>query len=198
MNGFVETIDGVTALEPINDNTVYGPVSQLVRGFLPMSPKATVTNTTTTGSRELVGYNVWRGIGDGAKAIIGTTTETTYVDETIEIGTYYCYQVQAVYEDCESAPSNEDCVFPDNVSQLDVNAVSVYPNPASNVVNIELTNGISQVVVYNYVGQVVYEQNITKAQTIQLNVRNYESGAYLVKFITSAGESFTKKVVVTK
>ncbi|MBL7906500.1 MAG: carboxypeptidase regulatory-like domain-containing protein [Bacteroidales bacterium] len=193
MNGFVETIDGVTALEPINDNTVYGPVSQLVRGFLPMSPKATVTNTTTTGSRELVGYNVWR---DGV--VIGNTTETTYVDETVIIGNEYCYQVQAVYEDCESGASEEACIFVSEVPQLDVNAVSVYPNPASNVVNIELTNGISQVVVYNYVGQVVYEQNITKAQTIQLNVRNYESGAYLVKFITSAGESFTKKVVVTK
>ena len=197
MNGFVETIDGVVALQPIEDNTVYGPVSQLVRGFLPMSPNATVTNTTTTGSRELVGYNVWRGIDDQPKTIIGTTTETTYVDETVEIGNLYCYQVQAVYEDCESDPSNEECVLVDNVPQIDVNAVSVYPNPSNSVVNIELTNDISQLVVYNYVGQVVYEQVITKDKTIQLNVRNYEAGAYLIKFITNSGESFTRKVAVT-
>ncbi|HPF65936.1 T9SS type A sorting domain-containing protein, partial [Lentimicrobium sp.] len=76
--------------------------------------------------------------------------------------------------------------------------VSIYPNPSNSVVNIDVTGNISQVVVYNYVGQVVYENNVNGAQTLQLNVRNYESGAYLVKFITWDGESFTKKVVVTE
>ncbi|MHC1778108.1 MAG: carboxypeptidase regulatory-like domain-containing protein [Lentimicrobium sp.] len=195
LNGFVETIDGVTALQPISDNTVYGPVSQLVRGNLPMSPNATVTNTTANSGRELTGYNVWR---DGE--FVANTTETTYVDNdsALEIGNTYCYVVTAVYEDCESLPSNEDCELLTATSELEAGAVSVYPNPSNSVVNIELTSDISQIVVYNYVGQVVYEQNVTKSQTIQLNVRNYESGAYLVKFVTRAGESFTKKVVVTK
>jgi hypothetical protein len=53
-------------------------------------------------------------------------------------------------------------------------------------------------VVYNYLGQVVLEKVITKDKTIVMDVRNYESGAYLVKFVTRSGESFTKKVVVTK
>jgi hypothetical protein len=193
MNGFVETIDGVTALQPISDNTIYGPVSQLVRGNLPMSPNATVTNSTTSSGRALVGYNVWR---DGV--LIGNTTEITYLDETVVIDNYYCYQVTAVYEDCESLPSNEACILVDNVPVVEASSVSVYPNPSNNVVNIELTGNISQVVVYNYVGQIVYEQNVTRAQTIQLNVRNYESGAYLVKFVTNAGDSFIKKVIVTK
>jgi len=197
LNGYVESIDGVVALQPIHDNTVYGPVSQLALGNLPMSPHATVTNTTVSSGRELVGYNVWRAIGTEAKTIIGTTAETTYLDETVEIGNLYCYQVQAVYEDCESDPSNEVCILVDNVPVVESGAVSVYPNPSNNVVNIELTNNISQLVVYNFVGQVVYEQVITKDKTIQLNVRNYESGAYLIKFITTSGESFTKKVAVT-
>jgi hypothetical protein len=197
MNGYVEGIDGVTALQPISDNTVYGPVSQLVRGNLPMSPNATVTNTPANGSRALVGYNVWRALGYDVKEIIATTTETTYLDQTVEVGNLYCYQVQAVYEDCESDPSNEECIFVSNVPDVETSAVSVYPNPSNSVVNIELTNDISQIVVYNYVGQVVYEQVITKDKTIQLNVRNYESGAYLIKFITNSGNSFTKKVAVT-
>jgi hypothetical protein len=160
-----------------------------------MSPNATVTNSTASSSRALVGYNVWR---DGVN--IANTAELTYIDndEALEFDNTYCYVITAVYEDCESAASNEVCVPLTNVPSIDASAVSVYPNPSNSVVNIELTNDISQVVVYNYVGQVVYEQNVTRAQTIQLNVRNYESGAYLVKFVTSAGESFTKKVVVTK
>jgi hypothetical protein len=196
LQGFVETIDGVTALQPISDNTVYGPVSGLVRSNLPQWPNATVTNSTTNGSRELIGYNVWR---DGE--MLGYTAETEYLDETVIIGNTYCYVVTAIFEDievCESGPSNEVCIDVTDVPVLTNGSVSVYPNPSNSVVNIELTDNISQVVVYNYVGQVVFEQNVTKAQTVQLNVRNYESGAYLVKFVTTAGESFTKKVVVTK
>ncbi|MBK9358098.1 MAG: choice-of-anchor J domain-containing protein [Bacteroidales bacterium] len=193
LNGYVESVDGVTALQPISDNTVYGPASQLVRGNLPMLPGATVINNTAGASRELVGYNVWR---DGA--LIGNTAELTYVDadEVLEIGNTYCYVVTAVYEDCESPASNEVCVTLTSTPVIDASAVSVYPNPSNSVVNISLTNDISQIVVYNYVGQVVYEQIITKDKNIQLNVRNYESGAYLVKFITNSGESFTKKVAV--
>jgi hypothetical protein len=193
LQGYVETIDGVTALQPISDNTVYGPVTELVRANLPMLPNATVTNSTSDAGRALVGYNVWRN-GD----LLANTTETEYIDGDVTFGTEYCYVVTAVYEDCESGPSNEECLTPDNTSNLGTSSVSVYPNPSNSVVNIELTDNISQVVVYNYVGQVVFEQNVTKAQTVQLNVRNYESGAYLVKFVTTAGESFTKKVVVTK
>ena len=64
--------------------------------------------------------------------------------------------------------------------------------------NIDLTNNVSQVVIYNYLGQVVLENKITDETTLHIDVRNYESGAYLVKFITSEGQSITKKVVVTK
>jgi hypothetical protein len=133
--------------------------------------------------------------------MLGYTAETEYLDETVIIGNTYCYVVTAIFEDievCESGPSNEVCIDVTDVPVLTNGSVSVYPNPSNSVVNIELTDNISQVVVYNYVGQVVFEQNVTKAQTVQLNVRNYESGAYLVKFVTTAGESFTKKVVVTK
>jgi hypothetical protein len=131
--------------------------------------------------------------------MIGSTTETTYIDadEALDLYNEYCYTVTAVYEDCESGMSEEACVVLTNVPVVE-NSLRVYPNPSNSVVNIELTGNISQVVVYNYLGQVVYENNVTGAQTIQLNVRNYESGAYLVKFISREGESFTKKVVVTR
>ncbi|MDD3743393.1 MAG: T9SS type A sorting domain-containing protein, partial [Lentimicrobiaceae bacterium] len=197
VEGFVETIDGVTTpLQPIVDNTVYAPVqaSALAPAGYAALPNAALP-MEVTGSRDLVGYNVFR---DGE--MIGSTEETTYTDadqSALVIGETYCYTVTAVYEDCESPMSEEVCILITDVPVLTQAQVSVYPNPANSVVNIDLTSNISQVMVYNYVGQVVFEQTITKAQTIQLNVRNYEAGAYLVKFITNSGETFTKKVVVT-
>ncbi len=194
LQGFVETLDGVTAaLQPLSDPTVYGPVSKVERGNLPALPGAALP-VEVSGNRELVGYNIYRD-----DVLIGSTTETTYIDadEALTIGFEYCYNVTAVYEDCESPMSEVACVLLTNVPVVDNQMVSIYPNPSNNLVNIELTNDISHMVVYNYLGEVVYERVITKDKTIVLNVHNYEAGAYLVKFVNTKGESFTRKVVVT-
>jgi len=197
LQGYVEAVDGVsTQLQPINDNTVYGPVSELVRGNYPMLSGASLPVESMNASRELTGYNIYRD-----EVLIGNTTETSYLDTDPAIsvlGQTYCYNVTAVYEDCESAFSNTACETVIAADNIEVSAVNVYPNPSNSVVNIELTNDISQLVIYNYVGQVVYEQVVAKDMNIQIDVRNYDAGAYLVKFITRSGESFTKKIAVTK
>ncbi|MBW6492909.1 MAG: T9SS type A sorting domain-containing protein, partial [Lentimicrobium sp.] len=146
-------------------------------------------------SREFTGFNIYRN----GSLLVSNVQTTTYTYLEGAAGSS-CYTVTAVYSLCgESEPSNEACVdFVTGVENNDLSQVKVYPNPSNSIVNIDLTNNISRVIVYNYVSQVVFEQNNTKAGTIQLNVNNYESGAYLVKFVTSAGESFTKKVVVIK
>ena len=147
-------------------------------------------------SRELTGYNIYRD-----EVLIGNTTETSYLDNDPAIsvlGQTYCYNVTAVYEDCESEFSNTACETVIAADNMEVSAVNVYPNPSNSVVNIELTNDISQLVIYNYVGQVVYEQNVVKDLNIQIDVRNYDAGAYLIKFTTRSGETFTKKIAVTK
>ncbi|KAF5045502.1 hypothetical protein DSECCO2_480580 [anaerobic digester metagenome] len=197
IEGFVETIDGITTpLQPIVDNTVYAPVqaSALAPAGYAALPNAALP-MEVTGSRELVGYNVFR---DGE--MIGSTEETTYTDDdqdALEVNGTYCYTVTAVYEDCESPMSAEACVTLVDAPVIGIGALSIYPNPANSSVNIEVTNDISHMVVYNYLGKVVAEQTITKNKTIVLDVRNYESGAYLIKFTTNNGENLTRKIVVT-
>lgn len=146
----------------------------------------------SSGRRDLSGYNVYY-FGEW----VGFTEETYFIHEVATLQSKWCYTVTAVYGDCVSDSSNRACVYLDKIEKRSESSANIYPNPSNSVVNIELTNDISQLVVYNYVGQVVYEQVITKDKTIQLNVRNYEAGAYLIKFITNSGESFTRKVAVT-
>jgi hypothetical protein len=201
LQGWVESVDGVNApLQPISDNGVYGSVianAKLTEGGVQSSSNVSVfTTDVVKGSRDLTGYNVYR---EGV--LIATTTETTYLDADPAIsilGETYCYNVTAVYEDCESEFSNVDCETIISVNNMDISSVNVYPNPSNSVVNIELTENISQLVIYNYVGQVVLEQVVAKDKSIQIDVRNYDAGAYLIKFITRSGESFTKKIAVTK
>jgi hypothetical protein len=199
IEGFVETLDGATQiLQPIVNNTVYNNSSST----LAMSPVTNVNNpnasvpATTSPNRELTGYNIFR---DGN--FIATTTETTYLDTDPAISVFnkeFCYNVTAVYDDCESDFSNQDCERIVSTIDLETSAVSIYPNPSNSVVNITLTDNISQVVVYNSLGSVVSQFNITKDKSIQLNVNNYNAGAYLIKFITRSGDSFARKIAVTK
>ncbi|HAH56836.1 MAG TPA: hypothetical protein DCL86_01675, partial [Bacteroidales bacterium] len=60
----------------------------------------------------------------------------------------------------------------------------------------ELTSDIKQLVVYNNMGQVVYEQEITGDKNLQLDVRSYKPGPYLLKLITHNGERIVNKIAV--
>ena len=191
IRGYFESSDGQTDLLPIVDNTADRADSQQVESNLLPSPTASVNNLPVETRRDLIGYNIWKN-----GLFLANTTDTIYYDDAMQMGDQPCYTVTAVYEDCESDHSNQACIYIDNVLNVKGSEIIVYPNPSNDVVNISLTSDISQIVVYNYVGQVFFEQIITKDKNIQLNVRNYESGAYLVKFITNSGESFTKKVAV--
>ncbi|NTW26091.1 MAG: T9SS type A sorting domain-containing protein, partial [Lentimicrobium sp.] len=194
----IETFIGQAPAGAFNAPVESAIVSKATSANLVSSPVAVNTSRSDVGrsaDRAFLGYNVYR---EGAQVNSELVPENTYLDIPGTPGNY-CYTVTAVYSVCgESEPSNEACVdVLVGLNDQDLANNRIYPNPSNSIVNIELTSNISQVVVYNYVGQVVFEQNVTKSETIQLNVRNYEAGAYLVKFLTNSGESFTKKVVVT-
>ena len=196
LQGFVESFDGVVMnLQPIAQSPFNNSTSVLA-----INPAPNTNNPNATapvrGPRVLSGYNVYR---EGE--MIANTSETHYLDTDPTISVYgstWCYTVTAVYEDCESEMTEAACETVINVINPVKDAISIYPNPSNSVVNIVITNDISQVVIYNYLGQVVNDIIVTKDKNIAVDVRNYDAGAYLVKFITRNGESFSKKVVVTK
>ena len=61
-----------------------------------------------------------------------------------------------------------------------IEGFSYYPNPASNRINLSAQDTIENVVIYNMLGQKVYDQNIN-AITSELNVSDFATGAYLMK-----------------
>jgi hypothetical protein len=66
----------------------------------------------------------------------------------------------------------------------------IYPNPATNMINISSPNQINSVVIYNYVGQSVYEGNST-----QINTSNFDAGVYIIRIETTNGIE-TQKVTI--
>ncbi len=77
----------------------------------------------------------------------------------------------------------------------DVNGISysIYPNPATSVVNVEGEN-IDRVELYNALGQRVMSQNVN-GTAAQFDVNNLTKGAYILKVYSNGQESVQKVVV---
>lgn len=72
-------------------------------------------NVTTTGGGDPV-FNVYRNMNDGEFAMMfngAGLTENEYVDNTVQNGNEYCYQISAVYGDDESNPTEPVCAVPE-------------------------------------------------------------------------------------
>jgi hypothetical protein len=72
---------------------------------------------------------------------------------------------------------------------------SLYPNPATDVVNIETNFEIKSIKVVNYVGQVVFNQNVNQ-NDFQINTSNYGSGMYFVQIENNEGVVITKRLTI--
>jgi hypothetical protein len=62
----------------------------------------------------------------------------------------------------------------------------IFPNPATDMVNITSDLNISSVTVYNYSGQVVANEKVT-GNVYQVNVSQYQPGIYVFQINTAEG-----------
>lgn len=83
-----------------------------------------------------------------------------------------------------------------------VTAVSIYPNPARDNVNITLGNasGNTLIRLYNQAGQLLQERNVsnTGGSIVTFAVGNYPEGNYVIVAIGEDGSRQTSKLVITK
>ena len=73
---------------------------------------------------------------------------------------------------------------------------NLYPNPASNVVNITNSENmlVNQVTIYDTTGRLITTENYNTEAEIQLNVENLASGTYLLYLQTTEGTAVKKLV----
>lgn len=193
----IETFIGNAPAGAVNTPVVSSIENTAVAANLADAPKVSLgrSNVGRNPDRALLGYNVYRNDVQVNDELV---LETNYTDTGFGTGDI-CYVVTAVYSMCgESEPSNEVCFEGISAANYDLSQLRVYPNPSNSLVNIELNNNVNRIEIYNYAGQIVYQQTITKELMIQVDVRNYEAGAYLVRFINNDGKTLTKKIAVTK
>jgi len=72
--------------------------------------------------------------------------------------------------------------------------LSIYPNPATNQVNIATSGTLTQVRIMNSAGQLVYNQMVD-GQMLQVNSESFTTGVYFIEIHTTEGMT-TQKLVI--
>ena len=74
---------------------------------------------------------------------------------------------------------------------------NVYPNPASNVLNIDAGNNVQQVTLINPVGQVVYDA-VLEANKTSIDLSEFSVGVYMVQLKKADGTVLSTEKVIIK
>ncbi|HPT04587.1 MAG TPA: cohesin domain-containing protein, partial [Bacteroidales bacterium] len=87
---------------------------------------------------------------------------------------------------------------PVGIPEIGIASNSVFPNPATDVVNIKVSNDIRTVQVMNNLGMVISSATVAQEKIVNLNTSNYSAGTYFVRFISENGKTTVKKLVIIK
>lgn len=146
---------------------------------------------------------LWTSSGDGVfdnPAILNpvyTPGETDILNQQV----YLMLTAQPVYDICSSTIDTLDISIVDYTGTNDQpeNIISVYPNPASGFINIEVSNSFifGDLEIINLKGEKVIEKTLNKHSSGYIDLTGLPQGIYLLRFISGSG-TFIKKIAVIK
>jgi hypothetical protein len=189
LQGFVSSIGDASPAQPLVKDNVSLNTTASFASALETGVASGNSDKGVLSTKELTGYNVYR---DGS--VVGNTTDTEYTD-IVDTPDTYLYCVTAVYDEGESDCSNEiEVDVYVGVEENLFNLTSVYPNPASDVVNIKSAYQIESVKVFNYNGQVVANETVNNTM-YKVNTSNFNTGLYFFQIETTEG-TISKRVII--
>ena len=85
-----------------------------------------------------------------------------------------------------------------STTDFNINTVSIYPNPASNNLNVKSSNNsfIKNISIYDLKGSIALTKNITSLTETNISINSLQSGIYMVKVTSAKGISIIKKLIV--
>ncbi|MCD4745265.1 MAG: T9SS type A sorting domain-containing protein [Bacteroidales bacterium] len=178
LQGFVqESTDGKTPAKPlVNILKAYENTGTLVQSPINTLPDKSVFNTN-----DLLGYNVYRDA-----QIIGFTTNL-YYDDVVPCFGFYEYCITAVYNGGESDSVCVNIWVITGIEELNNITTVIYPNPTTELVNIESTMKMEEVKVFNSIGKIVFENNEVNNKFFSINLISYKQGVYYIQILNKKG-----------
>ena len=124
--------------------------------------------------------------------------------KNLQCGTNYVWQIRTI---CDTIGVDEisawsplqafstlACRAGDNI-ESDESTISLYPNPATTSLTVVMNSDIQSIQIFDMTGKLVFNQNIETAESIQLDISEWNSGIYLVQSVGTSGTT-TEKLVV--
>lgn len=148
----------------------------------------------TLGDIQVDGENIqWYSSQNPIAGRSGLTDDTPLPLSTLLVDntTYYASQTINGIESIERLPVTVHAAL--GTADNAFSGFSIYPNPVKDVLIISNNEPVGRVILYNLLGQAVYDQAHAATQA-QLNLSSFVNGVYLVKVITGEYERTIKIV----
>lgn len=123
---------------------------------------------------------------------ISTASTTSYIDLQGHEGDTY-YIITNCANGGTSDASESATAIVTSISEVE-NNIAIFPNPATDIVEISATQNITRIEVVSAAGQVLKETEVNE-ESVSINVENLPSGTYFVR-IFSNSNVIVKKLVV--
>jgi len=175
----------VGVLEPgLILSTISGLAAQVTENSVNLSWNA------PAGFKALLGYNVYRN----DTLITSSPVSTLFFNDSPVANGKQTYCVTAVYDNGESEPVCVDAWITVGVPNTDPAAFRVYPNPATDLINVISPVQFDQVRIVTLLGHEVYN-NSTPGNNLRILTEGLEAGMYLMQ-ITVGDNVITKKISI--
>lgn len=143
--------------------------------FLPASPQSD-------------GYNVFRqdfGSGNFHSITPNPVTDTSYLDRGLVSATYR-YYVTAFDPYCSVNTSSDTVSITviTGISSQPEQVLNIFPNPATDMVTIKSSTGMTSIDIFNYIGQKIYTNSSLSVKEYKLNVSDFQPGVYFFRIKT--------------
>lgn len=146
-------------------------------------PSVSVNGATLTALQSGASYQ-WIDCNNGNTAVAGATLQSF----TASVSGSYALVISSA--NCSDTSSCLDVTIGNSVNEFIFSQyASVYPNPASEVLNILLFSADSEgriLTIENSTGQIIYSENISNSK-MEISLEGYPSGIYFIRMDTSRG-----------
>jgi len=126
----------------------------------------------------------------------GNPTSDTVFENTGTSYMKYCFEIVPIVNEIKGKQSDKECITLTEVaiSETGQNALfSIFPNPVSGTLNINVKEPITDCQIFNIQGQLIYS---TKSNIKEITTENWDAGIYIIYITTengSAEKRFIKK-----
>ncbi|MFV0593233.1 MAG: CotH kinase family protein [Draconibacterium sp.] len=74
--------------------------------------------------------------------------------------------------------------------------IQVYPNPATNKINIISSKGLINIQLFDISGHTIFAQPTAENKSVQINISSYKAGMYILKLTDSDGNIKNEKLII--